>query len=178
MYSPRSISWLVGLIAILGIGLFLAIGFRLRFRIPERILLALFVLVVTLVAAVGWIRRVDGIQLQKEFVGIQADEINWVELERGTQKLKLNDRPHIQEFFSSLQGLKATGSHHSSPRNIVRLRFPYRGQNYDYGVGQDSEIATEFWVLEYARHPGSHREIGRFNSAGFERLLSDIMSTR
>ena len=129
--------------------------------------LAPFLLVVALIGVAGWIRRVDGVKLQEEFLGIQSSEINWVELEQVTQKLKLNDRPHIQELFSSLQALKATGSLHSSPRNIVRLRFPYRGQNYDYGVGQDSEIATEFWVLEYARHPDSHREIGRFNSCKF-----------
>lgn len=181
MYQLHNTGWcLVSLVVYSAIlaGVWLVLRQR-QVKPPPWLVLVLALGGVAQILFPGLLRVYDETQMRNELRSMVREQVSQVLLTQGGRSKPVTDPQLRAQLLLLVQSLRNIAAHHSSATDIVGLSLTYQGQTYEYAIGRDSAIPTEFWILATKRSmesPG--REIGRVQSSQLGQLLSDLLQDK
>ena len=107
-------------------------------------------------------------------LGVDSLRLREVDLSQGPKHQLVHDPDSIHSLFTILQTVHTVHAHHSSPTDLYRIHFRYQGETQEYEIGRDSDIATEYWLLDY---PRESFDLGRVQSSELGPLLDRLLNT-
>ena len=107
-------------------------------------------------------------------LSVDCTRLKEVDLSHGSKHQILRSQDSIASLFALLQTAHTVHAHHSSPEDSYRIKFRYQGETQEYDIAQDSDISTEYWLMDI---PRESFDLGRVQSTELGPLLKKLLDT-